>query len=465
MLLASALLSVTITATPAAAKPRAWSQAETILHVPSLQTARPLFGWFEQAGRRAVLLRPTSWRDEFHPLFLLDPTSTESLAKHGISPASAMTLSSDPRTRVACLEVADAQVFQQRADAALTQMGALETAKKQRTQTALARREGKIVAGYALVGTEACAFRAPAGSRSLHDEVAALAARAPKADARFAKLEGAAFLWTREGTVGLDAEQRTLRLDAVTKNLPAAAMLGAGASPYGPSKGDSLLHLRTRLPAKSAGMMVDALEQTLREVCRGCDRKVLAKAAATMAPLLTGQALAHASRVQVKDSLRTPSARYAAVRHALLAETSQPKKAAAAIATLANEKGASVTREGLTLAFSGGQLRLGVRGNQVYVANDEDALRSAFASVLAKEQLAHGTVFRLDPKALARGLSQISFLDAMGGGRDAKLLGGLFAFSTEGGPLLSASESIEGGIDPHTGGGHRVKVRWTLDPG
>lgn len=463
MLLSAALLATTLAATPA---PRDWAPAETILHIPSPEAARPLFDWFDRAGRRALLLRPESWRDQFHPLLFVNPASPESLEKAGLSPRQAMTVSSDPRTRVACTGISDVERFREQVGKALAIAGEVESKPSKKVEVALARREGKVVAGYALAGGVACAFRAPAGTRSLGDDVVALVTRKPKAEPRFASLEGKAFLWSREGAAGLDAEGSTLILDAQTKRLPASAMLGGGTTPYASSDGSALLHLRMRLPKSASGAMVEGLEYTLREVCTGCDRAALSKAAAQIAPLLTGDALAHATDVKVKASLRDPVARYLSVRHALLAETSAPKKVASVLAGLATQKGASRTEEGVSLALAGGQVLLGVRGNQVYIANDAKALAQAFDSVVSapqQERLAHGTVFRLNPKALSQGLRQISLLDAIRGGGEAKILGVLFAVSNEAGLLLKASESIDGWIDPVKGGGHHLRLRWTLD--
>lgn len=460
MLLTSTLLLVTLTAVPA---PRAWDDAETVVHLPSLERAEPLLSWFEKAGRRALLLRPASWREAFHPLLLVDPGSAESMDAAGLSRGGPVTLSMDPRTHVTCASLASAETFRTRMKVRLEGEGTVETKDGKGFSRALASREGKVVAGYAIAGEVACAFRAPAGTRSLGEEIVSLARGKPKSDARFGGLEGEAFFHSRQGALALSAEGETLLVRGLTERLPAPELLGAGATPYGTPGGEALFTMRTRLPRRGAGVVIDTLERSLRQVCEACESKTLSRVAERLAPHLTGQALAHARRIQVKEPLRTARGRYLAVRHALLAEVNDAKGARAALGGLLGLKGATKTEDGVSIAVRGGALLLGLRGDQVYLANDAGALEAALAAV-GKHTLPHGATFSLAPKAAAEGLAQISLLDAIGGGRDAELIASLFALSTELGPLLAHSASIEGWADPVKGGGHRVELRWTLSP-
>lgn len=460
MTLASALLVATLAAAPS---PRAWKDAETVVHLPSLEAAKPVVEWLEKAGAKAVLLRPSSWRTDFHPLLVLDPTSADSLSAAGISASGPFTLSIGRTARIACTTLSDPAKFEASVAARFAGAGELKrSAKKGVTQVTLERGE-TTSAGYALKGNQACAFLSETDAPKLPAEMVALVGREPRPAAALGAVKGLLYVQSSRGPLALDAEGDTLVMRATSRQLPMPALLGGGATPYSQPSGDSLLTVRTRLPTSANGVVVDSLERTLRRVCSACEASVLGSVAEAIAPHLTGHALFHASRVQVRDSLKTFPGQYAAVKHAVLAETKQPEKVRAALARLATLKGGSREEEGVSLAVRGGTLRFGVSGKHVFVANDGETLTQALAAV-KPDQLAHGASFRLDPKLASRGLTQISVLDAFGGTREAQLIAGLMAVSLELGPLLAASQSIDGWIDSAPAGGHRIEVRWRLAP-
>jgi hypothetical protein len=68
--------------------------------------------------------------------------------------------------------------------------------------------------------------------------------------------------------------------------------------------------------------------------------------------------------------------------------------------------------------------------------------------------------FTMDPKKVARGLSQVSLIDIMSN----QQLAGLFAASAEAGPLLANSERLTGWLDSAPGGAHRFSLNWALPP-
>jgi hypothetical protein len=174
---------------------------------------------------------------------------------------------------------------------------------------------------------------------------------------------------------------------------------------------------------------------------------------------LTGHLLVLVDSVQVKASLRTPEGRFFAPRQAIAAQVKDAAKLKEALAPLANFPGAQALADGYTLAVKGGSVSVRQKGPHLVFGNDEAVVKTLLDSVSDKSgKLPHAVDFTADPKKVSRGLSQVSLIDIMG----HKQLAGLFAMSTEMGPLLAHSERLSGWLDSAPGGGHRFSLAWTL---
>jgi hypothetical protein len=100
-----------------------------------------------------------------------------------------------------------------------------------------------------------------------------------------------------------------------------------------------------------------------------------------------------------------------------------------------------------------------LKGQQLVLGNHEAVVQGLLDSLSDKAaRLPHAVEFTVDPKKVARALSQVSLMDVMG----SQQLAGLFAVSAEMGPLLSNSEQITGWLDSLPGGGHRFSLSWKL---
>ena len=99
--------------------------------------------------------------------------------------------------------------------------------------------------------------------------------------------------------------------------------------------------------------------------------------------------------------------------------------------------------------MKGGTVFVRLKGQQLVVGNDDAVVQGLLAAMPEKgAKLPRAAEFTVDPKQVARGLSQVSLLDIM----SDQQLAGLFALSAELGPLLSNSERITGWLDSASGG-------------
>jgi hypothetical protein len=158
---------------------------------------------------------------------------------------------------------------------------------------------------------------------------------------------------------------------------------------------------------------------------------------------------------------RSSLARYFAVKNAFVAMVSDPGAVERALAALSGWKNAHRTRSGFVLTVPGGEIELGLHGKHLYVANDPGALKGALEMLSTPPtSLKHGAEFALDPHRVAKTLSQLSLLDALG----SRELAPLVAIGAELGPLLAASDAIRGWADSAGKGEHRFALTWVLKP-
>jgi hypothetical protein len=205
-----------------------------------------------------------------------------------------------------------------------------------------------------------------------------------------------------------------------------------------------MLVVRARL-AKSA--MPGVLEQVVQRVPA---MEGLRAASMKAGGLLTGNTALLVSHVKVTTGLRTATARFFAVRFALLAETTDAEAVKALLSTI----------DLRALQLREGTVDVTVVGNVVVLSNDAEAKRKALAALeTAAGKQAHAVEFTVAPVWLAKGLAQVPLLEAV----QTPELAPLLAVSTEVGPLLLASERATGWLDDAPGGGHKAQLIWPLD--
>lgn len=433
--------------------PRAPAGAELVTYVPKLDAVDQVMPFFTAAGTRSVILRPGAWKGEAHPLLSVDVTSRDSLSGAGIDPAGALTLSKVGDRVVSCVSLSDAALYSKLCDEKLARLGTPFT-QQEGGATVKASRDplNRVLAAYVVQGKESCAISG--NGLTVEKQLGALAKTLtkPATGAGFtlaSQLRGVGTFvvpgGAQSGAVAVAGKGLALTLDGRSKGLPVAQLAGPGTSPYAAFAPDGMLVVRARF-AKSQMPMV--LDEVARRIPGG---GALGSAAKLLAPMLTGNVALFVSHVKVTSGLRSNEARFFALRLAMLAEA---EDAAAAKALVEGVDPAS-------LAARGGKLELGASGATIFLSNDpsvKDAALGALASAAGKQ--AHAAEATMDPKLLARGLAQVPLLEAV----QAPELAGLVAAATELGPLLLASEKVNGWLDLGTAPGqHRGQLTWTLD--
>ncbi|HET9451492.1 MAG TPA: hypothetical protein VFO83_11440, partial [Aggregicoccus sp.] len=325
---------------------------------------------------------------------------------------------------------------------------------------------GPVRVGYVLQGSEACAFASPEDGRALLKEATRLVRRAPGADPRLARLPGALFLLRggeKAGAVGLEGDAQGLRVQGMGESLPLPPLAAAGARPYAPAPAQpGLLQARAQVARAGLAEVVTALRFQVEAACPACPRGALGKVADQVAAQLTGHVLLRVSEVRTRGGLRTPAARLFAPRQALAAQVKDAAAVRKALAPLARLPGASALPDGHALAVPGGTLAVRLVGQHLVVGNDDAVLQGltqSLAAAPAAPARQHGVELTLDPRLVARALAGVSLLDVVA----SPDLAGLFAVGAELGPLLRASEPVQGWLDGGTGGAaHRFGLTWRL---
>ncbi len=433
--------------------PRAPADAEVVAYVPRLELAGQLLPFFTAAGSRSALLRPEAWRSDLHPLIDVDVTNKDALALVGIDASGSLTSSRLGDSSIACVTVSDVDKYRKAADAKLSRLGeAFE--KLEAGVSVYASRDplGRVLAAYSLHGKESCAIsghgRSVEPQFPLLSKVVTRAAAGPGITLA-AKLPGVVQLiapaGSSHGVVSLNAKELTLTCDGKSKGLPITQLLGAGASPLGAFTATGMAVVRARVAKAQVPALV---EQAVRQFPGAVTLLPLAREAA---PYFTGNAALIVSHARVTTGLRTREARFFALKSALLVEVNDPSAMAALLEKLDRK----------AVSFREGALSIALEGSVLVVSNDAEVrARAVAALVTAAGKQAHGVEFEIDPRLVAKGLSQVPLLEAV----QAPELAGLVAVGTELGPLLLASERVFGFLDSATGGVHTGRIVWQLDP-
>ncbi|WP_233602487.1 hypothetical protein, partial [Corallococcus sp. CA047B] len=449
-------LAATLAAAPA---PRVAASTVTVLHVPRFDQLQGLTAFMTRAGASSQMLNPASWRGELHPFLPLDPTQPESLTALGIDATGPLSVSIRQDGRLACTRVADAKLFQEASANVLARNGDVKAGTVKGVTTLRAPTGLGGFAGYVIKGQEACAFASTDTDDSLRKEATKLVTKAPAADARMGAVPGVLYVATQQGVVGLDGTANGLKVEGTATKLPLPPFQAGGTSPYGAMAPAGLLFSRAQVAPTGVAQAAGSVRDAVRMVCPTCPAEQVQGMTDALAKQLTGHVLFAVDSVQVKGSLRKPEVRFFAAKQALAAEVVDAAAVKAALAPLGQFPGAKALTDGYSLEAKGGSLYLRLKGKHLVFGNDSAVTQTVMTSLPEKgAPLTRAVDFTLDPKKLARGLSQVSLMDVMGD----ETLAAFFGASTELGPLLARSERITGWLDSAANGSHRFSVNWTL---
>ena len=431
--------------------PRAPAGADLVGYVPRLDAASEVMPFFRAAGARSVLMRPSSWTEDAHPLIAVDVTDVSALATVGIDATGSLTSSKLMGSSVSCVRVSNVDAYRKACDARLARLGEVFE-KVEGGVPVYATRDplGRVQAAYVLKGKDSCAIAGH--GMSIEKQLPALVktvsgpASAP-AQALAGKTGGVVQLMAEQhgtsGALGLTAKDLTLTVDARGKNDSLAELLGGGVSPFATFAPAGMLVVRGRV---AKGQLPALIQQTLSYFPSGSNFTGLSK---SVAPLLDGNVALLVSHVKVTSGLRTRDARFFAVHFALLAEVSD---ADALSAALGGDKTAK-QREGT--------LEVSQQGRLLVVSNDAEVKAKALAAAAnsAGKQV-HGIEWVVDGPAVTKGLQQVPLMEAV----QSPELAGVVAVSTELGPLLGATTKLSGWLDSAGAKAHVAQATWTVSP-
>ena len=443
--------------------PRAPDNANLIIHAPRLDQLAGVLAFFEAAGKRAPLLRPSSWRSEFHPILDVDIGRAESIKRAGIDPASWATLSFLGEDRITCTALRDAKAFESRATQQLASLGKAWTSQSEGLVLHGAAANGRVVAGYAIRRQQACAVSSTRNAEALLKQAAKLLATAPDSR-RWSSLEsipGRVYLISPHFTIGLTGSSATLSVAGRAAAISSPRFKPTAASPYPESGASGLLFVRAHMESAPRALLESSVVPDLRTLCSGCDERDVHQLFDAALASLTGNVLLRVDGARLSGSLKSPWEKYFAVKHAYLAEIGRTDGIRQALDRAAAWPNARKTAEGIALSLQGGEIQIGLRGSQLYFGNDPGVVKRALQTVSGQiGKLNHGAEFSIDAPKISRTLSQVSLLDALGS-RD---LAPLLVVSSEMGPLLDASRAVKGWVDTASDGSQRFALTWTLLP-
>lgn len=456
------MLSLLLASALAVTPPHASKAADVVAYVPRLDRTGALMSWLSRAGERAVVLRPSSWQSEFHPLLHVDPTSAQSLEQNGLSPSGSATVSEIGESRMTCATLGDAKKFEKLIAESLSARGDLVRTKVSGKPVLVSQLGKEWIAGAVVLGHEACSVASPHATRILLQEAIRLLGSS-STDPRFRGVDlSKSALWvaTRSGPVGMDASTDVLTAESRMTGLPLAAMYVHGDSPYASAKPSGLLFARTQVTPSEVARVTETIAERVRLVCRTCDPKAVSALASELTPHLTGHLLVRADRFEPGQDLRSPQGRFFALKLAALAQVDNGPQVLALLSKAQSWPNARAVNGGIALATAAGTLTVGVRGAELFLANDSTALQALLDLPLGKPApLAHALEASVDPARVTQAFSRVSLLDVVG----SRELAAMFALGTEVGPLFAITRTVNGFADP-SGPALKLHAGWTLLP-
>ncbi|HEY8206832.1 MAG TPA: hypothetical protein VIG99_05075 [Myxococcaceae bacterium] len=458
------LLALAVTAGPAPMP--SVDGAEATILVARMDRMGRMVSFLERAGRYSTLLRPTAWVSELHPLVSFDPTRPDSIAAAGIDPAAGMAISLFPEGRVSCITILDPSRYEPPAQARLAQLGAVGRAKDAGASVVVAAVKGRAVAGYVMRGKISCSTEGPRSEDLLRKTARALARPAKKAPwTSAAAAEDSAWFVSDTSTLQVTGKLDTLEVRGSSASTGAVPTLKpAGPSPYGAVPPSGLLMVRAKVAPDGVRTALGRMGAQLLAACEVCNPDVVGSLISSLRGELTGEVMLRVDRMRTPPgSLRSRPARYFAVKHASLAEVAHPEVVSTALEALIKLGAVRTAQDAYALKAGtdaeAGTIYAGLAGKQLYLANDEQALKAALTAVTsaAPAPLPHGADVFVDPGLVSRALKQVSLLDLM----SSRDLAPLVAAGTELGPLLSHSELLTAWIDAD-GTSQRYAFTWKL---
>lgn len=432
--------------------PKAPADAQVVGYAPVIEKLSSLVPFFQKAGSRSVLVRPENWKSDAHVLLEVDFTSVDALKNAGVDATGPLTRAQVGDATMSCVRILNVDAYRKGCDARLARLGDVFE-KVEGGVSVYGTRDpiGRVMAAYTVMGKDSCALNGHGRSVEALFPMLAKATAKPATGPGWSmvgKAPGALQLvlpsGNPTGVVGINAREFDLTLDARTKNAPFAQFAGGGPSPLGVFKASGMAVFRGRVAKAQLPSLVD---QVVRAMPNGAG---LLPVARTLAPYLTGNTALLLSHVRVSQGLRTREARFFALKGVMLAEVSDPAAVQPLISAL----------DQALLRFPQGALSVTLEGNILVVANDQDVrARAVNALSSASGKQLHGVEFDIDPRAVAKGLQQVPLLEAV----QSPELAGFVAASSELGPLLLASSSVNGWLDSAPDSNHVAKLVWTLD--
>jgi hypothetical protein len=439
--------------------PRGPADFDQVIYLPRLDKAPQFSEFLKVGGERSVLLRSENWRESVHPLLRFDVTRPETAREVGIDETQPLTLIIRKELEVSCVTLKSAERFNAACADRLKVLGT-PFKKTEAGVITFGVRDAldRVLVGYVIKGNESCAARMQGKSVEKSLEEIGKWLGKPPAGATWkllGTLPGVGYLLTQKGVMAMNADGLTASATA-RGELPLAGLAGAGTSPYGSFTMPGLAVVKVRADPTAPGPLLDELALRLVTLCPACEPAPFKAAARALAPTLSGAAVMVVARVKVTGSLRTAAGRFFAVRSAVFAEAQAPAEAQKAIMQLAQVRGAKPLEDGsgVSLLLNEGEVRFGVRGTHVFASNDPTVLEAAYRALPPSPgPMAHGAELVVDPKLLAQGLAQVPLLDAV----QSTELAGALAAGAELGPLLLATERINGWADSQ-----RASISWKL---
>lgn len=458
-----------------AARPQA--SADASLYFPKAGIGGERLGSFlETAGRYSPLLDPQGFKQEAHPLFLLDLTTPRSLEPFGIDPEGPYTLSAVGEGRVTCTRLRNPKRYEQRAGERLSVAGKPWNAEFRGSVLKGAQEAGQVVEGYALRAREACAAVHPSDTeRLLKDAAVSLNAAAGASDRRLNALPGVAYLFVGKALFGLDATPTQLSVEGALPENWLPPLAPSAVVPYGPPgaltevPGEGLLFARGQVASAGISRWVQAIESELKKSCKGCLDSTTDDAIKALSSALTGKVALRLSGLSLSGPLPKGGSRLFLFKGAAVAEVSDGAKVSALLDGVAQRDHRGDFIKGGTgwrLQLGGERaLQLALQGNHLLVGNDEPSLQKMKQVIAsAPALLHHGAEVVMDAPALAASLGRVSLLDVLGSAE----LAAAVAAGAELRPLLKATQKLAATLDTQQslgaggGPGTRLSGKWAI---
>lgn len=448
-MLAPLVLLALATAPAPATAPKVLPDADVALWAPSLSAAQPELAFFSRVGQRSALLDPRGWSADFHPLVSVDLTHPASFTAVGLDPNGPASWSVRGQLKLTCTAVSDAKRFEAAAQARLPP-GEPWSAKAGEHVLHGVKDGGVVLAGYVVAARTECTVQGPDAERTLRYVAGWLSATWPSTHS-LRGLKGHLFALGPDAVAGLSGDAQRLTLDG----------RGGRKVALEPPRGATYTLPRDGLLRARATFSPQALAHTARQVlaqrCTACDATRLEALEQLLATQLTGEGLLRIDRFEPRGPLSSPGGQFSALRLGAVARVRSATKVRAALDAFARR--AAPGEDRWSVPVRGGTLEVGLKGETLYLSNDDTARDRALAASREQAHPAHAFELAADPGRVAAGLGRISLLDALSDRR----LAGAFALATEGLPVLHASRAMTGWADP-AGGAPRFGGTWSLLP-